>query len=916
MTKRVLMILIIVALFVGERTRAATDSLGLVYKVSLFEPASSGLKHQLSIYKKQQPDVIAMASKLVLNIYTSDTAKACLYHDTFATAQVLQQSDDLVNSYTLPVRSEALALSHRDFVMRYRQLPVGIYTLELLLEDSLGTPLSEQKQYLAVDSALLPSNKIYKKFDAYYSRQKGLNLNNQDRLIERYFSKESERVETREHEGMKNLWVYQDAYLIGIMSVEQLEDGRNDLLPSLQPGNFVSGNRFSDIITAAKEKNRLKQEEQAINGNVLMQYNYSNQQEAYSGLQNSYYDIGGTVTLPVMGIPIMIDGYYTQQDRNRVLKSSYLHVSFDKDALTEQLEEMNKELKRSYTDGTAGITTYEHYYKQLLSRLNSEKAQYLSELQHLAKDTLSSVSDTVGHYGETAITAYEEGVARYDELTKQIAALETKIRYAETTIEQISNKKYIDSVEVYTKIKREQLGDMDSEDYLNVLEQTFPKNKMVSKLRHLNKLSVGSFSNQVSKYTNPGQMMKGGSVSYDLGYLDVGVSLGRVDLVDFGGNKERINVGSIELRTRKIKNQEIGFIYQHSAPAGTDTFLAAVSASEEANRSLSQGIYTVLYNLNLPFLELATEGAYSNGSSGTYRSEGSFSEGYAAMMDKTSFNIVTGIKMMEGKITLGGMFEHIGRSFNNNILYYNMRGVQTYNAQLSSFWLKDQVKIDLSYHVLSNIRSYGSGNNKRYGFDVQTLSKRFPKIRISYKPYTSFNTISDTVTNFSYTLMGNVFLTRLDYKYKRKKMILNTGLHYNRSNSLLDTVSYSSDVLTLHTSLIYDRLFANLTIGRSYINSNIINADQLLMNNNTFSMIQLSYPVLPLLTIGGGINLGWNEGTMTKYGGKITVRVTHKKTRASLFVNTYYTQYNIANNWEQIYNIATGVQIPFHFQLK
>src|SRR5690606_24213123 len=57
-----------------------------------------------------------------------------------------------------------------------------------------------------------------------------------------------------------------------------------------------------------------------ITGYLQLSANFSNEREPFSDLDNNFYDVNGSVSLPLFGIPVTVSGYYTTQDRHRLAK--------------------------------------------------------------------------------------------------------------------------------------------------------------------------------------------------------------------------------------------------------------------------------------------------------------------------------------------------------------------------------------------------------------------------------------------------------------------------------------------------------------------------------------------------------------------------------------------------------------------
>lgn len=893
----------------GAQEKSLVDRLpdGPVAAYQLFDRSQQSLQHTIQVYTTAP---LKNYRSVILTIKNEgDSGMAERYRDTF---QLPQPPTGIVPQvFTLKVNKQHIQQSYRNFIGHYGQLPTGNYLLETYWLDDTFATVAADRQLLLADSIMPEAHPVFMQFKKYYAAHtKGKRYIQPERVVRRFFQHRKETFFLQEGSGYKDIHVYFEGHLAGIIRLEGNERKPEIAVPALVRPSL--GGKFEGILAVSRKKNSNTSEQKEVKGNINIQHNFSNQQEVYADFRNAYYDVAGTVNVPVMGLPVTVDGYYTRQDKYRTLKSSYINVSFDKDAYLRQLEEANKTLRSAYTETAVDNMMLGDYYKNQVQQLKAEKATYIEKVKLAAKDTMAGTyrENVRSNPPDTSIQgytgAYETAEQRYREAEQRLEALEKKIEKAELLARQLEKKRYIDSVEVLSRFRKEDIGNMDSKDYMSVLEHTFPNNKMLSRLKRLNGFNIGGFSNQVSRYTNPGQLTRGGSFSYDLNYVDVAVSLGRMDRVNFGGEKEKFNVGSVQVMSGKLKHQQIGVIFYHAANnnAGTQS---GTGGAESAPAQPADNIYTMVYKLAIPVLDLQSEYAYSDQKRYTTPTP---------MLHQASFNINAGVQLMKDKIRLAGCYEYTGKHFSNRSLYYNIKGLAMYNLKLTSFWFRNTVKADVEYHVLNNVREQQTGTNKKYGFELQTLSRRYPRMKIAYKPFTTFSTVQDTVANFSYTLLGNVLLAQADYQYKRKQTVMSTGLHYNRSYSELDTVQYAGSIWSFHYNITHKGAFVSLNVGRSDIRSNIINPMQLLMNNNTFGMLQGNYQVLPQLTVGGGWNGGWNGGRLTKYGGRVSVSTTHRRSGCTLYVNAAINRYNIENKWERLYHITSGIIIPFQFTLK
>jgi len=96
---------------------------------------------------------------------------------------------------------------------------------------------------------------------------------------------------------------------------------------------------------------------------------------------------------------------------------------------------------------------------------------------------------------------------------------------------------------------------------------------------------------------------------------------------------------------------------------------------------------------------------------------------------------------------------------------------------------------------------------------METNFRRYPNLFVSYKPFTTFNNISDTLTIPQRPMFGSVLTTRMSYQLKRRTKSWKFSIMHTESKTVLDTLktgNKTSQLVCAYT----DKKFTNsLTVG-------------------------------------------------------------------------------------------------------
>src|SRR5690606_8883651 len=143
---------------------------------------------------------------------------------------------------------------------------------------------------------------------------------------------------------------------------------------------------------------------------------------------------------------------------------------------------------------------------------------------------------------------------------------------------------------------------------------------------------------------------------------------------------------------------------------------------------------------------------------------------------------------------------------------------------------------------------YSTGSNARWGFDVATRSRRYPSVALSYKPFATFRAYDDTLNIEQKPMIGAVWTGRISYQLKRPKYALRFHATYNKQQSMMDTVDYSSSLFQMNTIYSRGTSMLSLTVGKNQFQSGVQTVKFPAYNNGLFASVSAAGKLMePLL---------------------------------------------------------------------
>ncbi|MBS1687467.1 MAG: hypothetical protein JSS96_01985 [Bacteroidetes bacterium] len=695
--------------------------------------------------------------------------------------------------------------------------------------------------------------------------------------------------------------------------------------------------QFRDLKKEKKGKEELK-------GELSLSGNFSNGQEPYSDQDNNYYELRGSVEVPVAGLPVELEGLYTSQDAHRQAKASYFHIHYDTDKAKAELNKLlsgyNEKYQQTISKG-AGINMI---YGSALNNLQAQKGQLQAELQaqlavpdiskpglnldslkqaatqkamSAAKDSNLSVES--GDEMKSASTdeqKIKDSVNRVyssvQEKYNKLLAIEKNIDKYSSLLQQYKNTNYFDSALAYQKIKNiNETEDLSYKQLAKKADNLLPEGKAKSFATGITNFDAGSFPMYESKFTMAGQNLKGLNFGYDLGFCQAGFTLGKTQYIGPDGSIDQYTTYSANASFKPAKNQKIGLIYYGYMPSKQMLSGDFFKDLPVATPTFTDPVHIVSLNYDARlsrYLLMNAEAATSinDATSGT----GNFSAA-----DKMAYNFDVQASIPGTYITIGGNYSKAGKDFQNNSLPISPAGTEQYQLQAQGDFFRSFLSLGVEYDYLLQSNFASSGGNKKWGFNVQTHSRKYPSLSFSYKPFTTFRSYSDTLSIAQRPLIGSVWSGKASYQLKRHDgTAWRFMLLYNKSSSSMDTTKYGTDLLQATCMYSTKKLTLSLSGGEMQmfgaLNTGIVTTP----NQMRFISASANYMLNKQIELSGGQDLGFANFGFCRYAINGGVLYRFNKLPLMLRVNLRYNDYelNQEDGWKQLY--SGNIELTWRFK--
>lgn len=903
-----------------------------------------------------------------------------------STAFISAQSNEIKlpaakNTFRLSYTKDCSAFTvHPLFAAAIRQtdglLPVGKYYCRTLILSGSDT-LSNQQFAKQVDTAIasgtafkesilnllqhsatgkqLLNDKSLSALNQSYKDKAGNLLRRSGRKLDKYLGSRNLSYQRSSAENTEIIKFYSDTLFMGSMELPTEESfSLNHQKEKQKLRAFASDLTHTGLETMESLNSQFRKigerqkEDREMTGNLFLGANMSNGQEPNALQDNNYYEAGGDINLPVMGIPVQLSGFYTSQDRGRQAKASYFRISYDAAKAKEQLTELITAFSGQYDNVRSKGTSYGMIYQQYIQSLKTEQggllrqmkdqvnglgntdiaalseeklkqllAEQLHDIEAKARAKADSSGDIAGAkaYADSlktqATAKYEQAMRQYE----KAKAYQEQIEHYSKLLEQYSKMVHYDSLLAYSKVKDlKDIESMSTKDMARKAGAILPEGKAKSFLTGLTNLDMGMLTNYVSDYTQSGQMMKGIDLGYDIGVAQIGASYGNTEYIGRSGDIEKYKVLGLRSLFKPIAKQNIGLIYYNYSLARNlfkDTAFFRPEFFSVSNFSKPTHILSLTYNGELG-KSIRTVGEYAFSNQKYEAVEQTTGQG---ILQRSAYNFAVEATVPKTNLNINAAYEYVGKAFENNTMPVLMAGTQRAKIGGDGIFFNSFLKLAVEYSYLLQSNFTNTGRNNKWGFTIATQSKRYPSISLSYKPFATFRTFDDTLQIQQKPVLGEVWTGKLNYQVKRKQYSLRFTLVGNKNNSILDTLKYGSTMLQFST--IYTTAKTNLgaNIAYSSINTGILDA-VLPAFNNSINIGLAGGRNMKTISLNGTVDMGFNESGVCKYGLGLNAMYRLPQVPVSIRANCRLMQYKLdpVAAWTNL--VFAGLTLNWQLKMK
>lgn len=954
----------------GGVLHAATDSLRLSAGVIYFN--NGNFYNEVYLETKDSFSSIVNISCYQLQ----EKGDSVLVYDLAAPGTHFQKGiNKKVLSFSKSKGKHFIMPAFSDIVQKYHIIPPGKYIIKLQIQKD--TTLVVQTIIQDVDSTLSVFSSLYgditNVFDKVGSGSIGkgavhnfIEQQNDDKQIaataERVFTHSRLHImryckrhglTARQNESGSLLFVdlYKGTWFIGryqlnkklsvTRQIKRARDALGDHAGSLINDNLTA---YQSLSSQFRELANSKEDDKELIGTMSLGASFSNDSEPFSTADNNYYEAQGLFEFPVFGIPVQLEGFYTSQDRHRQVKASYVHFHYDAEKAKEKLLGVISGYKQQYEQTVSRGAGFQMIYGNYINQLKEQKASALNKLrtdaslsnwqgdgsqlrQQLetaetsAEDSLNKLmvqqADSSAEFQKLkkakarAQEKYQKAVALYE----QLEALEQKIDHYQQLLEQYKTTLYYDSALVFQKLRN--IKNADNLSYKDMAKQAasmLPEGKAKRLISGLTEFDAGMFPQYLSDYTMSGQMMKGINLGYDIGFAKVGATYGNTEYISGYDDVATYKSYSARIALKPLAGQSIGFVYYGYSPArkllDKNDFFKSDDISLPSFRNPVHILSTTYTGKISDYVQLNGELAFSNEQSQSYEaaSQLSFSE-------RAAYNIhITG-NIPKTTLSIDALYENDGKSFENSTLPVLMSGTQRVVISGNGALFRSRLSLSVDYNHLLQNSILTTGHNTQWGFDLNTHFKRFPNVYISYKPFSSFRSFTDTLSVPQKPILGSVWIGRGNYQIKKLGRVWRFSVLFNHNNSLVDTMKYNSSVVQGMAIYTEGVLMASVNAGISQIDAT--GAEQYAaLNNNKFAGVSAAFPILKNVNLSAGLDAAICAFGLSKSGVSFGGVYRLKKMPLMFRLNFRNSNYRLDENaaWKSLY--FGTVQMSWRFKMK
>jgi len=681
-----------------------------------------------------------------------------------------------------------------------------------------------------------------------------------------------------------------------------------------------------------RELKKDKQADQKITGELSLMGNFSDGQEPNSDLDNNFTELRGRIEIPVADMPVQVEGMYTTQDAHRQAKASYIHFHYDVDKAKENLSRLIDGYKERYGQTVSKGIGMEMVYQSYVNQLEGRQAGAAAELQKeinfpvngtpVNLDSLKSaamqnaISNNTGADKQKLKDSVNNVYKHASEKYQRLLALEGTIAKYKNLLLQNRNTNYFDSALAYGKVK--DIGGTEQMTYKQLAKKAgniLPEGKSKSFLNGITRFDAGMFSQYESKYTMSGQMLKGLSFGYDLGFCQTGFTLGKTEYIGADGTVDKYTSYSANVSISPYKQQRLNLIYYGYMPSKqmlSESFFKDADIAAPSFRDPVHIISADYLGTITKYVQVNAEAATSLNNTPT----GNTIKVSAA--DRMAYNIQAEGNVPNSAISLSANYSKAGIAFQNNSLPVSPAGTEQYQLSAKGDFFRAFVTIGLDYNYLLQSNYASEGGNKRWGFSVQTHSRKYPSIGLSYKPFSTFRSYTDTLSIPQRPLIGSVWTGKGSYQWKKHGRSLRFILLYSKNVSSMDTVKYGSSLMQFTTMYTVKLLTASIMAGSMQMSGTNENIGGIITTPNKMQFVNLTanYLLGQQVSLSGEQDFGVADFGFCRYSAACGIAYTFLHAPFIVRTNIRYSDYELSpgEGWKQLY--SGNIELTWQFKYK
>ena len=426
-------------------------------------------------------------------------------------------------------------------------------------------------------------------------------------------------------------------------------------------------------------------------------------------------------------------------------------------------------------------------------------------------------------------------------------------------------------------------------------------------------LDVGMFPKNESKYTMSGQMLKGIDFGYDFGFFESGTIVGKTEYVGRDGNIDQYTCYSEKLGFRPAKDQKIALLYYgytvDRKMYGNDPFFKDASISTPT-------FFEPTHIVSLNYSGELMHNVKINAESATsFKNTEQTTVTYSSITEKTAIHLSAESNIPNTSVFIESAYDKTGKYFENATLPMAFGGTEQIRIAGKSDFLKSKIILAIEYSRLNQTNFSSSSSNQKWGFDVKTNFKLYPNLALSYKPFTTIRSFSDTLNIPQRPMLGSLWTGKASYQIKKHEQSVRFMLLYTQSRTELNYTEYSNSVGQFSITYLDKQRSATITSGINQSSGDNINT-VFSPRNTGFLSSGGSVQVNKKMTTSGGIDFAWASFGLCRFGTNGSIAYKPGRIPVTLKFNLRFNDIKVIHNenWRQFYSCNFDIVYRFKSQ--